>query len=53
MTGVFDFKFEAFPSAGAQHGGVGGDFGDLDIAGFGGGHKISNVIIQLLTGFWV
>lgn len=38
LTGVFDFKFEAFPGAGAEDGGVGGDLGDLDVAGFGGCH---------------
>jgi hypothetical protein len=34
LSGVFDFKFEAFPGAGAEDGGVGGDLGDLNIAGF-------------------
>ena len=42
LTGVFDFKFEPFPGAGADHGGVGGDFGDLDIAGF-----------EFWHGFWM
>lgn len=41
LSSIFDFKFEAFPGAGAKDGGIGANFGNLYVTGFGGCHRSS------------